>query len=105
MIVRIAELEIDPPRFAEYAALLRDEIELSLAREPGVLFLQAVSVRGEAGTVRILEGYADQATYEAHLRSAHFLDYKAKTSGMVLALRLLEADPIRVVGKGRSDLQ
>ncbi len=40
MIVRIAELEIDPQYLREYTALLSEEIEASIALEPGVLMLQ-----------------------------------------------------------------
>ena len=100
MIVRIAELEIDPGRIDAYAALLKDEIETSLAVEPGVVFLMAVSIRGRPECIRILEGYADQAAYEAHLRTPHFLRYKSETDSMVRSLRLIEADPVALAAKG-----
>lgn len=98
-VVRIAELEVDPARAGAYAALLREEVEASVAREPGVIALQAVTLRGRPDLVRILEVYADRTAYDAHLRSPHFLRYKAATEGMVLSLRLLEADPLAMRAK------
>lgn len=61
MIVRIAELEIDPDRVGAYAALLTEEIEAAVRLEPGVVFLFAVAVKGSPNRVRVIEGYADQA--------------------------------------------
>ena len=44
-IIRIAELEIDPAHLAEYRTLLAEEIEASIAKEPGVVMLHAVAER------------------------------------------------------------
>ena len=103
-VIRIAELDIDPEQLDRYKALLSEEIAASVAIEPGVLFLHAVSVIGSPEQIRILEGYADQAAYEAHLQTPHFLKYKMKTSGMVRSLRLLPTDPVALRGKGEIKL-
>jgi len=99
MIVRIAELEIDPDRIDAYTALLTEEIEASVRLEPGVLFLFALSVKGSPNKVRVIEGYADQAAYEAHLTTPHFLKYKTQTADIVKSLRLVETDPITLKAK------
>jgi quinol monooxygenase YgiN len=98
-IVRMAELEIDPARIEAYRALLAEEIEASVATEPGVLLLHAVSVKGSPEKIRVLEVYASQEDYEAHLQTAHFLKYKALTRGMVKSLDLVELDPIVMCAK------
>lgn len=98
-IVRIAELEIDPKQIGSYRALLAEEIEASVRVEPGVLFLHAVAVKGTPEKVRVIECYADQAAYEAHLTTSHFLKYKAQTASMVRSLRLIETDPIALQPK------
>ncbi len=98
-IVRMAELEIDPARIEAYTALLTEEIEASVAKEPGVLMLHAVSVKGTPERVRILEVYASQQDYEAHLQTPHFLKYKTLTAGMVTSLDLIEVDPIVMCAK------
>lgn len=98
-IVRIAELEIDPAQLAAYRAFLSEEIEASVATEPGVLMLHAVAERERPERIRILEVYADRDAYEAHLRTPHFLKYKEGTAGMVKALRLVDVDPVMMRGK------
>ncbi len=98
-VVRLAELEIDPARIAEYRAHLAAEIEASVASEPGVLSLSAVALRHSPASIRILEVYADDAAYQAHLRSPHFLAYKRQTEGMVRSLRLVETDAVMLRAK------
>jgi quinol monooxygenase YgiN len=93
-LVRIAELEIVPARLDAYLALLTEEIAASIEREPGVIMLHAVADKAEPHKIRILEVYASQATYEAHIETPHFLKYKAGTADMVASLRLIDMDPI-----------
>ncbi|MBY3253030.1 putative quinol monooxygenase [Rhizobium laguerreae] len=98
-VVRMAELEIDPDTLETYRALLTEEIEASIALEDGVLSLSAVSIRDNPNRIRILEVYADQEAYEAHLRTPHFLKYKNQTAHMVTSLTLIEVDPIAMRAK------
>lgn len=98
-VVRLAELEIQPTDLPAYLAFLREEIEASLANEPGVLMLHAVQLRDTAHMVRLLEVYASQDDYDAHVQSPHFLRYKAGTAGMVRSLRLIDVDPIALGSK------
>jgi quinol monooxygenase YgiN len=98
-IVRMAELEIDADQLEAYRDLLAEEIEASVALEPGVLMLNAVALSDDPSQIRILEVYASQEDYEAHLQTSHFLKYKKLTSGMVKTLRLIQVDPIVLRGK------
>ncbi|MBY3388017.1 putative quinol monooxygenase [Rhizobium laguerreae] len=98
-VVRMAELEIDPDTLETYRALLKEEIEASVALEDGVISLSAVSIRDNPNRIRILEVYADQEAYEAHLRTPHFLKYKNQTAHMVTSLTLIEVDPITMRAK------
>ncbi|RRI02592.1 antibiotic biosynthesis monooxygenase [Mesorhizobium tamadayense] len=98
-IVRIAELEIDPDRIDSFRALLAEEIEASVQNEPGVLFLHAVALKGAPEMVRVIECYADQSAYRAHLTARHFLKYKAQTAHMVRSLQLIETEPIALRAK------
>ena len=98
-IVRMAELEIDSAQLDSYKALLTEEIETSVRIEPGVLMLNAVAVKGIPSQIRILEVYADQAAYESHLQTTHFLKYKTQTANMVRSLNLVETDPIMLCAK------
>ncbi len=98
-VVRMAELEIDPDTLETYRALLTEEIETSIALENGVLSLSAVSIRNNPNRIRILEVYANQEAYEAHLRTPHFIKYKNQTAHMVISLTLIEVDPIAMRAK------
>ena len=99
VLVRIADLEIEPQHIDAYKALLAEEIEAAVRFEPGVLFLHAVSIKGRPEKIRVLECYADQAAYEFHLTTVHFLKYKVETAKMITALTLLETDPIKLQSK------
>lgn len=98
-LVRLAEIEIAPDKVEAYTALLREEIATSIRVEPGVHMLYAVAIKGHPERIRLTEVYADQAAYESHLRSPHFLTYKTATAGMVRALVLHETDPILLGSK------
>jgi quinol monooxygenase YgiN len=101
LVVRLAELQIDPVRLDEYKAALSEEIEASIRLEEGVLTLYAVSVKGHPAQIRLFEMYADQAAYEAHLNTPHFVKYKTGTRHMVQSLVLVETDPILLGAKPR----
>lgn len=98
-IVRIAELEIDPAQLEQYKAALREEIETSIRIEPGVLTLYAVSAKDHPFQIKIFEIYADLESYNAHLKTPHFLRYKTNTRQMVKSLKLLETEPILLASK------
>ena len=100
-IVRLAELEIDPAQVEDYKAALKEEIEASIRLESGVLALYAVSIKDHPSQIRILETYADDAAYRAHLETPHFKKYKTGTQGMVKSLKLIESDPIVLGSKSR----
>lgn len=98
-VVRIAELEIDSNQLTAYKAALKEEIEMSIKVEPGVLTLYAVSVKEHPTQIRLFESYSSQSAYESHLRTAHFLKYKSDTQTMVKSLSLVETDPILLGSK------
>jgi quinol monooxygenase YgiN len=100
-IVRLAELEIDPAQLDSYKAALKEEIATSIRVEPGVLKLYAVSVKDHPNQIRLFEMYKDQASYQAHLQTPHFRQYKAKTQRMVTALTLIETEPILLGSQSR----
>ena len=98
-VVRLAELQIVPAQLDAYLALLREEIETSVRLEPGVLTLNAVALKDSPDHIRLMEIYADQAAYEAHLKSPHFAKYKTATATMVRSLTLHETTPIALRSK------
>lgn len=96
---RVAELEIHPARLEEYKVTLAEEIEASIRLEPGVLALHAVAEKDNLSRIRILEIYADEAAYLAHLDTPHFRKYKVSTQEMIKSLKLVETVPVLLGAK------
>jgi quinol monooxygenase YgiN len=101
LMVRIAELEIDPVQLDAYKAILAEEQEASVRLEPGVLMLHSVALADSPTSIRLLEVYASRSAYEAHIQSPHFVKYKTSTETMVKALRLVDTTPILLCAKSR----
>ncbi|OUJ70477.1 antibiotic biosynthesis monooxygenase [Hymenobacter crusticola] len=92
--VRLARLVIDPAQLARYKVLLKEGVEAAMQKEPGVLTLYAVFEKKRPNHLTILEMYADEAAYQAHIKTPHFLKYKQGTLAMVQELELVETDPL-----------
>lgn len=90
LLVRIAEVEIDSRYREEYVAILKEEAEASVRLEPGVIAIFPMFRKEDPTEIRILEIYASQEAYEAHLKTPHFNKYKATTLKMVKSLKLVD---------------
>ena len=101
LMVRIAEIEIDPAQLAAYKARLTEEQEASVRLEPGVLMLHSVAIADHPTQIRLLEVYASRAAYEAHIKAPHFIKYKASTEKMVKSLRLVPTSPVLLFAKSK----
>ena len=97
--MRLAKLVIDPAHLEAYRAALKEEIEASVRLERGVLALYAVGEKDNPTRITIIELYADDASYRAHLETPHFKKYKEGTLHMVKSLELTEVDPILFGGQ------
>ncbi|PAM96228.1 antibiotic biosynthesis monooxygenase [Flavobacterium sp. IR1] len=95
-MVRIAEIEIEPAYLDEYKKILKEESEASVRLEPGVIAIFPMFEKENPTQVKILEIYADKASYQAHLKTPHFLVYKNSTLKMVKSLKLVEMDALDV---------
>lgn len=93
-IVRLAKLVIDSAQLDTYKILLKEGIETAVRLEPGVLTLYAVSEKSNPTHITILEIYADNAAYQAHVKTPHFQKYKTSTQAMVKSLELVETIPL-----------
>ncbi len=101
LVVRIASLKIDSSQLEIYKAALQEEIETSVRIEPGVLSLYAVADVAHPTHITIMEVYANQAAYKAHIETPHFKKYKTTTKEMVKSLELTETVPI-LLGKKKN---
>ena len=94
MIVRIAEIEVYPEYLEEYLVFANEVDRLSVEREPGVICLFPMQSAEDPTQIRILEIYASDAAYQAHLKTEHFQKYKQGTLHMVKSLNLPTMRPL-----------
>ena len=94
LIVRIAEIEVYPEYLNEYLAYASEVDRLSVEREPGVICLFPMQDPADSCQIRILEIYANDAVYQAHLKTDHFQKYKQGTLKMVKSLKLNTMRPM-----------
>jgi quinol monooxygenase YgiN len=90
MMIRIAEIEIDPAYLDEYIGILKEEAEASVRLEAGVISIYPMFQKENPTQVRILEIYANEEGYKTHLQTPHFKHYKTATANMVKSLKLID---------------
>ncbi len=94
MIVRISEIEIDSLYLQEYTNILQIEAKASVQKEPGVVAIFPMYQKANPTQIRILEIYSNKSAYENHIKSPHFLKYKASTLKMVKSLKLVDMNSV-----------
>ncbi len=90
MMVRIAEIEVIPEFLKEYSAILKEEAAASVKLEQGVIAIFPMCQKENSTQIRLVEIYASQVAYEAHLKTPHFLNYKTSTLKMIKSLKLVD---------------
>ena len=93
-LVRLAEIEVVPEKLETYLKYAAEVGRVSMATEPGVIALFSMQDKADPCKVYILEVYADQQAYQAHILTAHFHTYKEGTADMVRSLRLIDTIPL-----------
>lgn len=99
--MRVARIVVDSTRMREYYAALRESMETSVRKEPGVLNLWAVAEKDYPNHITVFEIYADEDAYRTHIRTEHFSTYKRTVQDMVIALELVDVEPVELASKGK----
>jgi len=99
VVVRIAELEIDPTQLEAYKAAVKDEMTDAVRLEPGVIAIYAVADKDNPSRLRFFEIYASEEAYRSHIDSPHFKKYVAATKPMIRSRNLIETVPIQLSAK------
>lgn len=90
----MAHIVIDSAQLDAYKAALVEHAKAALRLEPGVLRLDAVYDKDHPTHVTVFEIYASEEAYQSHIKTAHFLKYKATVKDMVKSLMLTDVEPI-----------
>lgn len=94
MKIRLAEITIEPQYREEYLKKAKKVGAISVEKEEGVICVFPMVMQEDLSQVRIVEIYRDEAAYQAHLQTPHFLEYKSSTLKMVKSLKLIEMDAL-----------
>lgn len=94
LMIRIAELEIEPDFLDAYLAILNEESQASVRLEAGVIAIFPMFIKENHHEIRIIEIYANREAYESHLQTTHFKQYKSSTSQMVKSLKLIDMEAL-----------
>ena len=97
--VRIAQLDVDPQRLAEFKTVLEQSVSISVRVEPGVYTLYAVALKAHPNRFLVFEMYKDEATYAAHRETPHFRTFFEATQTMVTSRTFLDVDPVALGAK------
>lgn len=92
--IRIAKIEIDSIYFDEYITILKEEAAASVELEDGVWCIYPMYQKKNPTEIRLLEIYANEEAYQAHLKTPHFLHYKNTTLKMVKSLELIDMEAL-----------
>lgn len=95
-LVRVARPEIDVEKWQSYQTALCEEIVMSVNIEEGVLAIFAVAEKEVPYKLHLFEFYKDEAAYQAHLHSPHFVKYSELASQAVKTKHLLEVVPVQL---------
>jgi quinol monooxygenase YgiN len=98
---QVALIVVDATQLDHYQAALKEQAEAAMRIEPGVLMLYAVADKKNPTHITIMERYASETAYQAHLKSSHFLKYKATVKDMVKSLELVESTPLALEAKAK----
>jgi quinol monooxygenase YgiN len=82
-----------------YKEALKEHAETAVRVEPGVLMLYAVYEKEHPNHVSVFEIYANVDAYNFHIKTPHFLKYKAAVQDMVRSLELTDVVPIALEAK------
>lgn len=99
-MVRIAKIKVNPSHLDAYNKALKEQMNIAIQLEPGVLTYYAVADKKTPTSITILEIYADTIAYQSHIETVHFKKYKTTVKDMVTSLELVDVDLIAAAVKG-----
>lgn len=94
MAVKISEIEVHCEFLEEYKAILKEQSEISVAKEKGVLILYVMNYKDNPCKFSIVESYKNEESYQAHIASKHFQKYKQSTLHMIKSLKFIPMEAL-----------
>jgi quinol monooxygenase YgiN len=82
------DFQLHPGRLQEFLPLMLDNAEKSRTLEPGCHRFDVLLPAGETDRVFLYEIYQDEAAFQAHLKTAHFIEFDAATRSLIKDRRI-----------------
>ena len=99
---RMAMLVIDPAQLDAYKKVLAKEMQSAVTNEEGVLALLATTETARPNVFHLLELYADDTAYRAHIDGPYFQEYNKAVQTMVTDKVLIVNKPQAVTLSGKN---
>lgn len=97
--IRIAHLTIKPEELDAFTNAVREEMRDALAKEDKVTAIYAVADKNDPTKLTFFEMYVDDAAYETHRETPHFVKYFNTTKEMISERELIQAIPVELRDK------
>lgn len=92
--IRWSELEVDPAHMEGFRALGNENVRETRRNDPGVLAFYWAGEKDHPNRIRVLEVYANENAYKAHLASAHYKKFRDGSRPLLKRHTLFEAVPV-----------
>lgn len=90
--VLLLKTQLKPCSFAAFMDAMHVNAAASLRDEPGCLTFDVMRDRSDPDRVWLYEVYVDEAAFEAHTQTAHFLASRPLVEPLIEAQEAIEAD-------------
>ncbi|MDJ0630557.1 MAG: putative quinol monooxygenase [Rhodobacter sp.] len=84
MHVVVVDFAVNPERMAEFLPLMKVQAQNSLDLEDGCKRFDVCIDRHDPNRILLYELYVDDAAFQSHLKSAHFIAFDRAVSDMVV---------------------
>ncbi|MES2037664.1 MAG: antibiotic biosynthesis monooxygenase [Pseudomonadota bacterium] len=92
--VRWSELEVDPAHMERFWAIGKENVRETRRNDPGVLAFYFAGEKDHPNRIRVLEVYANENAYKAHMASAHYKQFRDDSRPLLTGHALFEAVPV-----------
>lgn len=92
MYVLLLKTQLKPGAFEAFMGAMRINAAASVRDEPGCLTFDVMRDRSDPDLVWLYEVYVDEAAFEVHMQSAHFLASRPLVEPLIEHQDVIEAD-------------
>jgi (4S)-4-hydroxy-5-phosphonooxypentane-2,3-dione isomerase len=88
----IVDFRLQPGSRPQFRRLIDANARTSVEREPGCRRFDVVEPRDQSDRVLLYEIYEDDASFEDHVRSTHYIQFDAESAPLVIEKSVIRCD-------------